>query len=181
MINNIMQNKNMKTCLMAHNKTHPRKYQSIIIYSICLALLLFLLRWLELRFILFSHSFAIYVGFIAFIFTALGIWFAQKLSRPMIKTVVIEKEIPVSLNGNRPGRQKDFILNSDLISQLQISNRELEILNLLAQGYSNMEIAEKIYVSISTVKTHNQNLYAKLNVSRRTQAVEMAKRKNLIP
>ena len=87
---------------------------------------------------------------------------------------MVEKEVYVTRNEN-------FILNTSLISQLELSKRELEILNLIAQGHSNEEIAAKIFVSVSTVKTHNQNLFEKLDVKRRIQAVEKAKRLNLIP
>lgn len=159
-------------------KTLWQKNKATIIYSISLASLLFLLKWLELRFILFDHSFEIYIGFIAVIFTGLGIWLALKLSKPKIKTIVVEKEVFV---GNGPESNRNFIQNTSLISQLALSKRELEILNLLAAGNSNQEIASKLFVSISTVKTHNQNLFDKLDVKRRTQAVEKAKRLNLIP
>ena len=159
---------------MTDNKNFLLRNKAIIIYSISLALLLFLLKWLELRFIIFDHSFEIYIGFIAIIFTALGIWLALKLSKPKIETVVVEKEVYVNRNEN-------FVLDSSLVSQLELSKRELEILNLLAQGHSNQEIAAKLFVSLSTVKTHNQNLFEKLDVKRRIQAVEKAKRLNLIP
>jgi len=139
-----------------------------------LAFLLLLLKWLELRFILFDHSFEIYIGFIAVIFIALGIWLALKLSKPKVETVVVEKEVYIT-------RSETFILNTSLIAQLELSKRELEILSLMAQGHSNEEIAKTIFVSLSTVKTHNQNLFIKLDVKRRTQAVEKAKRLNLIP
>ncbi len=159
---------------MTDNKNFLGKHKATIIYSISLAFLMFLLKWVELRFIIFDHSFEIYVGCIAVIFTALGIWLALKLSKPKIETVVVEKEVYITRNEN-------FILNTSLISQLELSKRELEILNLMAQGHSNEEIAAKIFVSLSTVKTHNQNLFAKLDVKRRTQAIEKAKRLNLIP
>ena len=159
---------------MTDNKNFLLRNKAIIVYSISLAFLLFLLKWLELRFIIFDHSFEIYIGFIAIIFTALGIWLALKLSKPKIETVVVEKEVYVARNEN-------FILNTSLISQLELSKRELEILSLLAQGHSNQEIASKLFVSLSTVKTHIQNLFEKLDVKRRTQAVEKAKRLNLIP
>jgi two-component system, NarL family, response regulator LiaR len=155
------------------DKSFLRKHKATILYSISMAFLLFLLNWLELRFIIFHHSFEIYVGCIAIIFTALGIWLALKLSKPKIKTVVVEKEVYVNRNEN-------LVLNTSLIKQLQLSKRELEILNLMAQGHSNQEIAAKIFVSLSTVKTHNQNLFLKLDVKRRTQAIEKAKRLNLI-
>ena len=159
---------------MAGNKNFLLRNKATIIYSISLALLLFLLKWLELRFIIFDHSFEIYIGFIAVIFTALGIWLALKLSKPKIETVVVEKEVYVNRNEN-------FVLDISLVSQLELSKRELEILGLLAQGHSNQEIAAKLFVSLSTVKTHIQNLFEKLDVKRRTQAVEKAKRLNLIP
>ena len=159
---------------MPDNKNFWEKYKSTIFYSLSLAFLLFLLKWMELRFIIFDHSFEIYIGFIALIFTALGIWLALKLSKPKIETVVIEKEVYVTKEGQ-------FILNTSLISELELSKRELEILNLMALGHSNEEIAEKIFVSVSTVKTHNQNLFFKLDVKRRTQAIEKAKRLHLIP
>jgi NarL family two-component system response regulator LiaR len=159
---------------MADNKNFLLRNKATIIYSISLAFLLFLLKWLELRFIIFDHSFEIYIGLIAVIFTALGIWLALKLSKPKIETVVVEKEVYVNRNEN-------FVLDKSLVSQLELSKREMEILSLLAQGYSNQEIAEKLFVSLSTVKTHVQNLFEKLDVKRRTQAVEKAKRLNLIP
>jgi len=158
---------------MTNSKNLLTKHKATIIYSISLAALLFLLKWLELRFIIFEHSFEIYIGFIAVIFTALGIWLALKLSKPKIETIVVEKEVYVTRNEN-------FVRDASLVSQLELSKRELEILGLLAQGHSNQEIAAKLFVSLSTVKTHNQNLYEKLDVKRRTQAIEKARRLNLI-
>ena len=159
---------------MTDSKNFLAKHKATIIYSISLAFLLFLLKWLELRFIIFDHSFEIYIGFIAIIFTALGIWLALKLSKPKIETVVVEKEVYINRNEN-------FVLDTSLVSQLELSKRELEILSLLSQGHSNQEIATKLFVSLSTVKTHIQNLFEKLDVKRRIQAVEKAKRLNLIP
>jgi DNA-binding CsgD family transcriptional regulator len=159
---------------MTHQKTFLVKHKSTILYSISLALLLVLLKWLELKFIIFDHSFEIYVGFIAIIFTALGIWLALKLSKPKVRTVVVEKEVYVT-------RSENFEPNTALVAELEISKREMEILNLMAQGHSNEEIAKSLFVSVSTIKTHNQNLFFKLDVKRRTQAIEKAKRLNLIP
>jgi len=159
---------------LADNKNFLLRNKATIVYSISLAFLLFLLKWLELRFIIFDHSFEIYIGFVAIIFTGLGIWLALKLSKPKIETVVVEKEVYVTRNEN-------FVLDTSLVAQLELSKRELEILSLLAQGYSNQEIAAKLFVSLSTVKTHIQNLFEKLEVKRRIQAVEKAKRLNLIP
>ena len=150
------------------------RHKATILYSLSLAFLLFLLKWLELRYIIIDHSFEIYIGAIAVIFTALGIWLALKLSKPKTETIVVEKEVYVTRNEN-------FVLNTSLVSRLELSRRELEILGLMAQGLSNQEIAAKLFISLSTVKTHIQNLFQKLDVKRRTQAVETAKRLNLIP
>src|SRR3954470_16445706 len=158
---------------MADFKNILLRNKATILYSISLACLLFLLKWLELRFIIFDHSFEVYIGFIAIIFTGLGIWLALKLSKPKIERVIVEKEVYVFRNENAG-------LNTSLISKLELSKRELEILGLMAQGHSNEEIAAKLFVSLSTVKTHNQNLFAKLDVKRRTQAIEKAKRLHLI-
>jgi len=163
-----------QTFFMPNVRNLLLRNKSAIIYSISLAILLFLLKWLELRFIIFEHSFELYIGFIAIIFTSLGIWLALKLSKPKVETVVVEKE--VYINKNEP-----FEPDALQISQLELGKRELEILNLMAGGLSNQEIAGKLYISLSTVKTHIQNLFQKLDVKRRTQAVEKSKRMNLIP
>tara|TARA_R110000868_G_scaffold4211_5_gene26451 strand:- start:973 stop:1452 length:480 start_codon:yes stop_codon:yes gene_type:complete len=158
---------------MTINKNILLNNKANIIYGVSLALLLFFLKWLELRFIIFNHSYEIYIGAIAVIFTALGIWLALKLSKPKIQTVIVEKEVYIE-------RKENFVINTSLIAELQLSKRELEILNLLAQGHSNQEIASQLFVSLSTIKAHNQNLFKKLDVKRRIQAVEIAKKLNII-
>ncbi|MEP6750321.1 MAG: LuxR C-terminal-related transcriptional regulator [Bacteroidota bacterium] len=159
---------------MPDKKNLLGRNKATIVYSISLAFLLFLLKWLELRYVIFDHSIEIYMGCIAVIFTALGIWLALKLSKPKIETVFVEKEVYITRNEN-------FMLDTAVVSQLELSKRELQILSLLAEGHSNQEIAAKLFVSLSTVKTHNQNLFEKLDVKRRIQAVEKAKRLHLIP
>ncbi|MFT3912143.1 MAG: LuxR C-terminal-related transcriptional regulator [Ferruginibacter sp.] len=166
---------------MTGTKNFLLRNKATIIYGISLALLLFLLKWLELRFVIFDHSFEIYAACIAVIFTALGIWLALKLSKPKIETVVVEKEVYINRDENSTDRAAGFVQDTSIISQLEISKRELEILNLLAQGHSNQEIAAQLFVSLNTIKTHNQNLFEKLDVKRRIQAVEKAKRLNIIP
>ncbi len=148
------------------------KNKSLIIYGISLAMLLFLLRWLELQFIIIDHAFELYIGAIALIFTALGIWLALKLTRP--KTVVVEKPVYISRDG-------DFKVNEKELAKLGLSHRELEVLQLMAEGLSNQEIASRLFVSLNTVKTHSSKLFEKMDVRRRTQAVDKAKKLNLIP
>lgn len=145
----------------------------IILYGGALAILLFLLKWLELRFLIIDHAFQLYIGAIAVIFTTLGIWLALKLTRPKVKTIVVEKEVQVHTNGN-------FTLNEAELARLGISGRELEVLQLMAAGLSNQEIANRLFVSLNTIKTHTARLFEKMDVKRRTQAVEMAKRLSII-
>jgi NarL family two-component system response regulator LiaR len=147
--------------------------KSAILYGFSLALLLFLLRWLELRLVIVNHAFEVYIGAIALIFTGLGIWLALKLAGPKVETVVVEKEVYVYT--------RTFTLNEGELNKLGISKRELEVLQLMAEGLSNQEIAQRLYVSLSTVKTHSKNLFEKLNVERRTQAIDRAKKLSLIP
>lgn len=148
------------------------KNKQNILYGLCLALLLILLKWLEWHFIIIQHSFEIYAGAIAIMFTTLGIWLAIKLISPKVQTVVVEK--PVYTNGN-------FILNEAELNRLRLSSRELEVLQLMADGLSNQQIAEKMFVSLNTIKTHSSNLFLKLEAGRRTQAIEKARRLSLIP
>ncbi|CAH0994079.1 HTH-type transcriptional regulator MalT [Emticicia aquatica] len=144
------------------------KHKDLILYGFSLAILLFLLKWIELHFVIINHSFEIYVGLIALFFTALGIWLALKLNKPTI----IEKEIFTN--------KKGFKLNEIEVQKLGLSKRELEVLHLMSTGLSNQEIAEKLFVSLNTIKTHASNLFEKLDVKRRTQAIEKAKRLSLI-
>ena len=74
-----------------------------------------------------------------------------------------------------------FELNDTNLSKTGMSKREFEVLELIAAGLSNQEIAEKLFVSPSTVKTHVSNVLAKLDASRRTEAVARAKELRLLP
>lgn len=152
------------------------KYKHTIIYGLSLAALLFVLKWLELRFIIIDHALEIYIGAIAAIFTGLGIWLALKLAKPKVQTVVVEKQVYVPQNP-----AGEFSLNETELNKLGISRRELEVLQLIAEGLSNQEIAARLYVSLNTIKTHSSRIFEKLDVKRRTQAIEKAKRLSLIP
>lgn len=148
------------------------KNKDTILYGISLALLLFFLKWIELRFIIINHTFEIYIGLIALLFTGLGIWLALKLTKTKVETLIIEKEITV--------KNIDFNLNEEAMTELGLSKRELEVLQLMADGLSNQEIAERLFVSLNTIKTHSSKVFEKMDVKRRTQAVEKAKRLSLI-
>ncbi len=150
------------------------KNKDIMLYASSLAILLYVLRWLEIRFFMFDYSIEIYISAIAIIFTGLGIWLALKLTDKKPKTIIIEKEVYISKN-------ETFQLNSDALNQTGLSKRELEVLVLIADGLSNEEIAENLFISLNTIKTHTSNLFEKMEVKRRTQAIEKAKRLGLIP
>ncbi|SDG92817.1 response regulator transcription factor [Mucilaginibacter sp. P25] len=155
---------------MASNLLAKNKHT--ILYAVALALLLFLLKWLELKLIIVDNAYEIYMGAIAVFFTVLGIWLALKLTKP--KTVVVEKQVYVN-NGPK------FIINQTEVEKLGLSKRELDVLQLMAEGLSNQEISERLFVSLNTIKTHSAKVFEKMEVKRRTQAVEMGKRLSIIP
>ena len=156
--------------------TFGRSFIHILAYGAALALLLFLLSWLELRFLVFQHGFEIYAGLIAVFFTGLGIWLATKLLRPKVKTLVVEKTVaPAPIIG------MNFVPDPHWLERSGLSARELEVLGHMARGLSNQEIAEQLFVSQNTVKTHAARLYEKLEVKNRVQAIETGRRMGLIP
>jgi DNA-binding CsgD family transcriptional regulator len=142
-----------------------------LIYGVTGGVLIIFLKLIQFRFLVIEHSLEIYSGLVALLFAALGIWLGLKLTR---KEVVV-KEVPV------PQPAEPFAVNEAQLKQLGITRRELEILELIAQGLSNREIAEKLFVSENTVKTHSSRLFDKLSAKRRTQAVQIAKENGLIP
>src|SRR6185503_4217032 len=115
-----------------------------------------------------------FIGIIAVVFTSLGVWLALKLVKPKVETRIIEKEVFIETAPSGEINQKE-------IEKLGISKRELDVLSLMATGLSNEEIADKLFVSLNTVKTHSSKLFEKLNVQRRTQAIQEAKKLGLIP
>lgn len=149
------------------------KNKQIILYGVALAALVILLKWLETQFVLVDNQLELYEGVIAVVFTGLGIWLALKLRKPKIETVIVEKEVFTN--------RLDFSVNQQEIEKLNLSKRELEVLQLMAEGLSNREIAEQLFVSLNTIKTHSAQIFEKMEVKRRTQAIDMAKRLSIIP
>jgi len=143
-----------------------------LVYGLGGGVLIVILKLIEFRFRVVQHSIEIYGGLIALLFAGLGIWLGLKLTKK--KEVVVVKEVPVPF-------AHPFTLNKDRLRDLGITKRELEILELIAQGMSNREIAEKLFVSENTVKTHSSRLFDKLSAKRRTQAVQIGKEMGLIP
>jgi DNA-binding CsgD family transcriptional regulator len=143
-----------------------------LIYGLSGGILIVVLKLLEFRFLVVEHSIEIYIGLVAALFAGLGIWLGLKLTRK--QEVIVVKEVPVAA-------MQPFALNKERLRDLGITKRELEILELIAQGMSNREIADKLFVSENTVKTHSSRLFDKLSARRRTQAVQIAKELGLIP
>jgi len=145
--------------------TFVKDIKHILLYGLILAILVFALKWLQWKFLIVDNAIDIYIGLIAVFFTVLGIWVATQLVKPKVQTVIIEKEI-----------SEKFEVNETELKKLNLSSREYEILQLLAKGHSNSDIAAHLFLSLSTIKTHVSNLYLKMEVKSRTQAIEKAKR-----
>ncbi|RYD94382.1 MAG: response regulator transcription factor [Sphingobacteriales bacterium] len=148
-----------------------QKNKQTILYGLLMAVLLILLKWLEFRLVIIDHAFEVYIGAIAVIFTTLGIWLALKLTKA--KTVVVEKQVYVQATG-------DFLPNEHALSRSGLSSRELEVLQLMASGLSNQEIAARLFVSLNTIKTHSSRVFEKMEVERRTQAVDKARKLGIV-
>lgn len=148
--------------------TSLKEFRHIILYGLILAILVFVLKWLQWKFLIVDNAIDIYIGLVAVFFTLLGIWVARQLMKSKVETLIVEKEVLV------PQPEK-FVLNEAELKKLKLSDREYEILQLLAKGYSNAEIAQRIFLSLSTIKTHISNLYFKMDVKSRTQAITKAR------
>lgn len=135
--------------------------RTILLYSLAIAVAAVILQWLEYRYAVRAFSTEIYIVTIAAGFTGLGIWAGYRLTA-------------------RPPAEA-FEKNTRAIESLGISGRELEVLELLAEGHSNKEMADRLHVSPHTIKTHLGHLYGKLEVSRRTQAIQKARSLRIIP
>lgn len=165
-----------------------RALRDILLYGVCGGLLIAALKLTEYRFLVVEHSVEIYGALVAALFAALGIWLGVTLTRKKPETIVQEKivekivtetiikEVPAQAGDNDP-----FVADEARASQLGITARELEILGLIATGLSNREIADRLFVSENTVKTHSSRLFDKLGAKRRTQAVQIGKTARLIP
>ena len=139
-----------------------------------MAILVLALKWLQWKYLIQDNSSDIYIGFISVFFTLFGTWIATQLAKPKIQTVIIEKEVYLTQHGY-------FSINETELKKLSLTTREYEVLQLLVQGNTNAEVAEKLFLSLSTVKTHVSNLFVKMGVKNRTQAVEKANRLKIIP
>jgi DNA-binding CsgD family transcriptional regulator len=151
--------------MMGHRssrKSHAAMGRIVIVYALVLALATAVLNWLEYRYLIREFSTEAYVGLLAAGFVALGVWVGSRLTP----------------SAPRAG---PFQWNEAAIRSLGLSPRELEILDALASGESNKELARRLGISPNTVKTHVSRIYEKLGVRRRVQAIEKARLLALIP
>ena len=145
----------------------------LLICGLVGGILISVLKWTEYQFLVVEHSFEIYGAMVAATFAALGIWLGLKLTAPRQQQAVVMEAITSAAEPAVPGGRKR--------DDRGLTRRELEILELVAQGMSNREIAGKLYVSENTVKSHCSHAFDKLGAKRRTQAVQLGKEFGLLP
>ena len=147
-------------------------WKTTVLFGICMALLLALLKWLEYSFIVKDLKMETYLGIVGGFFTLLGIWMGWKLTHKKNSGFTgSENSTQTPENTGEYDPQNEF----------NLSPREHEVLVLIAQGLSYQEIADQLFVSLSTIKTHAANIFSKLDVQRRTQAVMVAQKRGLLP
>jgi len=157
----------------------------VLIFGLVGGLLIATLQYTEYRFIVIEHSVELYGALVAVLFATFGIWLGLRITRKretiretvVVKEVLVPAEAPAVLASNTV----PFAPHTAHQRTLGITARELEVLNLIARGLSNREIATRLFVSENTVKTHCARAFDKLGAARRTQAVQRGKELGLLP
>lgn len=147
-------------------------WKHVLLYGVVGGVLIAGLKAIEYRWLIVEHSFAIYGGIVAVIFAAVGIWLGRRITGNRHTVEVREVLVPAPV---------EFVRDEAKVAELGITPRELEVLELIARGLSNKEIADTVFVSENTVKTHSSRVFDKLGARRRTQAVQLGKALRLIP
>jgi DNA-binding CsgD family transcriptional regulator len=142
--------------------------RTTIIFGICLALLMMLLKWVEYSFFIRDISLEVYLGIVGLICMVLGIFLGRKISREREDAAAHAPLISTS-NHAYPAQ-----------NPFNLSPREYEVLVKIAEGHSYQEIADQLHVSLSTIKSHASNIFSKMDVQRRTQAVMLAQQRGLL-
>jgi len=153
----------------------------VLIFGIVGGLLTATLQYTEYRFVIIEHSVELYSALVAILFATFGIWLGLRITRSretIRETVVVVREVLVPAESPAP---EPFAPNTLHQETLRITARELEILTLIARGFSNREIATQLFVSENTVKTHCARAFDKLGAARRTKAVQRGKELGLLP
>jgi DNA-binding CsgD family transcriptional regulator len=144
-------------------------WKQVLLYGLAGGILIAVLKVIEYKHFVQEYPGEIYGGLIAILFTAVGIWFGLKWTK--VRHVVVVKEV----------RVREFVLDEANLREVGLTQREHEILVLIAEGLSNREIGERLFVSENTVKTHSSRLFEKMGVGRRTAAVQKGRDLGLIP
>jgi NarL family two-component system response regulator LiaR len=146
--------------------------KTVLTYGVVVAILVASMHFVDFHFTMRSLSLEVYLGLIALVFALAGIWLGGQFLKPK----VIGAEIPES------AESEIFIEKSAAPNSWtqDLSPRELEVLALISQGLSNQEIADRLFLSLNTVKTHSSNIFLKLDVKRRTQAVSKAREMGIL-
>ena len=135
--------------------------RTILVFGLIVLALLILFNISKRTYLSGDTSVEISIAVIAVVFFFIGIYINKK---SLHKNTIDQKTV-----------------NHQKIKELNISNREYEVLCEIAKGLSNQEIADKLFVSESTIKTHVSNILVKLNAKRRTQAIQISKDLQLLP
>lgn len=141
----------------------------VLLYGLAGGALIAALKFIEYQYFVRAYPGELYGGLLAVIFTALGVHLGLRWTRRTDET---------KKGGLTP---RPFVLNAGELKKVGLTPREHEILGLIAEGLSNREIAERLFVSENTVKTHSSRVFEKLSVNRRVQAVQRGKDLGLIP
>lgn len=142
-------------------KTKKEFYKYVFFMGLLLAGTIALLKTFEYYYFSYKIKTDIFIGLIAVVFLVLGVYLGLIAGKKRNVT-----QIPFT--------------SSKLPFEIELSPREMEVLNLISAGYSNQEIADKLYLSLNTIKTHTNNIYSKLGVNRRTQAIEAARKLQIV-
>jgi DNA-binding CsgD family transcriptional regulator len=161
----------------------------VLIFGLVGGLLIAILQYTEYRFVIIEHSVELYSALVAILFAAFGIWLGLRITRSRVtiretvRETVVVKEVLVPAEAPAPLAPNSVPFAPDAARQqaLGVTARELEILALVARGFSNREIATQLFVSENTVKTHCARAFDKLGAARRTQAVQRGKELGLLP
>lgn len=144
----------------------------VLLYGVLGGVLIAVLKFVEVRWLVLEHSLAIYGGIVAALFSGLGLWLGLRLTRPAAPVVVREVVVPAP-----PGFERD----ARNVASLGLTPRELQVLELIAEGLSNKEIADRLDIAVKTVMAHRANLMDKLDIHNRAKLVQLAIRKGLLP
>ena len=147
----------------------------MLVFGLAAGVLIAILQVVEFRYLVLERSMEIYGALVAVLFATAGIWLGRRITRPRDRIVIQEVQVPV------PASTEPFRVDDRKRDELGMTPRELEILQLIAEGLSNKEIAERSFISENTVKTHSSRVFDKLGVKRRVQAVQRGRELGLIP